>query len=250
MAQGLVQTSASIEPAAEIDGPGICGLHHPFKVRGLAEGTVLLSSAAILDCSMIPALDNWIKTAVEPAALARFGEPVVEIRTMGAYNCRGINNARGANLSEHAFGNAIDIGSFVLRSGRTLNIQRDWSSSDDQTRAFLREAHGGACNVFTTVLGPGSNSFHENHYHLDLARHGRSGRGSGSICKPVPERMLPAPPMAESPQAVEHQPDQLSDARSTPDAIESPLGILPAGAAALLDGSLPEDVTSTIRSRR
>ena len=248
MAQGFVQASASIEPVAEIDGPGICGLHHPFKVRGLAEGTVVLSSAAILDCSMIPALDSWIKTAVEPAAMARFGEPVVEIRTMGAYNCRGINNARGANLSEHAFGNAIDIGSFVLRSGRTLNIQRDWSSSDDQTRAFLREAHGGACNVFTTVLGPGSNSFHENHYHLDLARHGSSARGSRAICKPVPERLLPAPPMAESSPPLEPQPDQLSEAGQTPGVGGAPLAILPAGSAPSEEAA-PEDVTSTIRPR-
>jgi hypothetical protein len=31
-----------------------------------------------------------------------------------------------------------------------------------------------ACGYFTTVLGPGSNEAHKNHFHFDLALHGRS----------------------------------------------------------------------------
>ena len=33
---------------------------------------------------------------------------------------------------------------------------------------FLRLMHKGACGVFGTVLGPEANSFHRNHFHLDL----------------------------------------------------------------------------------
>lgn len=188
-----VRDTAWIRSSAAIDGPGICGLQHPFKVRGLADGTVTLNATATLDCSMIPALDAWIRDVLQPAALARFQEPVAAIKTMGAYNCRGINNESDGKLSEHAFGNAIDIGGFVLQSGRELDVMRGWKSDDPQERAFLHEAHAGACGYFTTVLGPGSNIFHYNHYHLDLAMHGNTARGPRRICKPVPEDAPPLP---------------------------------------------------------
>lgn len=224
LAQGLVREAAWIEASREIDGPGICGLHHPFKVRGLADGTVTLNAAATLDCSMIPALNEWIKAVVQPAALARFGEPVVELKTMGAYNCRGINNMSGAGLSEHAFGNAIDVAAFVLRSGRELSIMRGWKSPDDQERAFLHEAHGGACGMFTTVLGPGSNVFHYNHYHLDLAMHGSASRGLRHICKPLPDQILPEAPRHDNlpdPPAIEEELDMAQAPRPQP-AIDGP----------------------------
>ena len=147
---------------------------------------------------MIAALDTWIKEVVQPAAQARFGEPVVRINSMGSYSCRGINNMSGANLSEHAFGNAIDIGGFVLASGRELNVMRGFNGADEQERAFLHEAHAGACGHFTTVLGPGYNVFHYNHFHLDLAMHGSTSRGPRRYCKPVPQSSLPEAPKRDN----------------------------------------------------
>ena len=181
-----------------MDGPGICGLTHPFKVTALAEGSVALNSTQTLDCPMIAALDRWVREVVQPAANARFGEPVVRINSMGSYSCRGINNMSGANLSEHAFGNAIDIGGFVLASGRELNIMRGFNGADEQERAFLHEAHAGACSYFTTVLGPGYNIFHYNHFHVDLAMHGSTSRGPRRYCKPVPQTNLPEPPVKDN----------------------------------------------------
>lgn len=193
LAQGFPRASPAVTPFREIDGPGICGLRHPFKVRGLAGGSVALSSTETLDCDMIPALDAWVSDHVQPATLARFGEPVAEIRTMRAYNCRGINNEAGGTLSEHAFGNAIDIGGFVLRSGREINVMRQWRGGDAQEQAFLREAQAGACGLFTTTLAPGSNVFHYNHIHLDLAQHGWRGGQPRRLCKPALPASVPAP---------------------------------------------------------
>lgn len=193
LAKHLVEATPSIQPARAINGPGICGLNHPFKVYALADGTVRLNAASLLDCSMIPVLDEWIRTIVQPDALARFGEPVVQIDTMGTYSCRGINNQSGASLSEHAFANAIDVGGFVLASGRALNVMRGWKSQDVQESAFLHDAHAGACGAFTTVLGPGANIFHYNHLHLDLAMHGNTSRGPRRYCKPVPDEPVAAP---------------------------------------------------------
>ena len=150
---------------------------------------------------MIAELDQWLADIVQPAAQARFGVPVTQINSMGSYSCRGMNNQYGAQLSEHAFGNALDIGGFVLADGRTIAIVHDWTRGDEQTQAFLRDVHGGACDRFTTVLGPGSNVFHYNHIHVDLAMHGNSSSGPRRICKPVPQTTAPAPRRDDLPDA-------------------------------------------------
>lgn len=198
LARNVVQETSSLRASPEISGPGICGLVHPFKVTALADGAVTMNSTATLDCSMISALDTWIREVVQPAAQARFGEPVVRINSIGSYSCRGINNMSGASLSEHSFGNAIDIGGFVLASGRELNVMRGFNGADEQEQAFLHEAHAGACGYFTTVLGPGYNIFHYNHFHIDLAMHGSTSRGPRRYCKPVPQNALPEPPKRDN----------------------------------------------------
>ena len=43
---------------------------------------------------------------------------------------------------------------------------------------FLRRVHQGACEVFTTVLGPEANDIHRTHLHLDL-----QNRNSLNVCK-------------------------------------------------------------------
>jgi hypothetical protein len=41
----------------------------------------------------------------------------------------------------------------------------------------------GACRHFSTVLGPGADMFHYDHFHMDLARH--DARGTRRVCRPV-----------------------------------------------------------------
>jgi hypothetical protein len=190
----LVQPSAYIEPMSAIDGPGICGLYHPFKLSGLVGGTVSVEGPVTIDCSMIPALESWLSDVVQPRAQARFGENVVGLTAFGAYSCRSVDNIAGAQLSEHAFGNAIDVSGFKLADGRVISIVKEWKHADSQEAAFLREAHAGACQHFTTVLGPGADVYHYNHFHLDLAMHGSTNTGPRRYCKPVPSPdLLPAP---------------------------------------------------------
>jgi hypothetical protein len=212
LSRGLVQPSAFVTPAREIDGPGICGMTHPFKVSGLANGTVLVEGPVTIDCSMIPALEDWLAQVVQPAAQARFGQAIVGLTAFGAYSCRSVDNIAGAQLSEHSFGNAIDISGFKLADGRSIVIVQDWKRTETQESAFLHEVHAGACQHFTTVLGPGADVFHYNHFHLDLAMHGATNTGPRRYCKPTPAPgLMPAPP----------QPDGLPPA---PD-IEEPLDI-------------------------
>ncbi len=202
-AQRPFQLSAYIQPVREIDGPGICGLTRPLRVAALDDGAVGFSAAYTLDCPMVAALNAWLREAVQPAAEARFGQRVVEIVGMGAYSCRSMNGLAGARISEHAFGNALDIGGFRLADGREISIVRDWTRGDEQARAFLQDAHMGACAHFATVLGPGSNMFHYNHIHVDLAMHGNTSTGLRRICNPLlrpnPAPTLPPDGLPEAP---------------------------------------------------
>ena len=207
LSQKLVKVSAYVQPAREIDGPGMCGLKQPFKVTALANGSVSLKSAGTLGCPMIASLDKWVTEVVQPAAQARFGQPVVEISSAHTFGCRSVNFRAGARLSEHAFGNAVDMGVFRLADGRDVKIVRDWKGGDDQTKAFLRELHTGACDHFTTVLGPGSDAMHYNHFHFDLAMHGNTSRGLRRICRPQPQRQQLPPKLDNLPDPPELEPE-------------------------------------------
>ena len=193
-ARRQVTLSDTIVAAPEIDGPGICGMTRPLKVSALAEGSVAIDKTLTIDCPMVPALEAWLNTIVEPDAQARFGQRVATVNVFGAYSCRPIDNMAGARLSEHAFGNAVDVAGFTLADGRRIDFVHDWKSAGTQEAAFLHEAHAGACQYFTTVLGPGADVFHYNHIHLDLANHGSTDTGPRRICKPTPAPdLLPAP---------------------------------------------------------
>ena len=207
MARRTVRMSAYVQPARTIDGPGICGLNQPLKVSALKDGTVAISSSATLNCPMTEALEKWMLEVVQPAAWARFKQPVTRIDTMGSYGCRPMNNKAGAKLSEHSFGNALDIGGFQLADGRKITLVKGWTKGDEQEKGFLREAHVGACDHFTTVLGPGSNAFHYNHFHVDLAMHGNTSQGPRRYCRPILRELPPRPRLDDLPDPPMLEPD-------------------------------------------
>ena len=265
LASGKVTASAAVRSISAISGPGSCGADHPFKVGALAGGTVALNSDATLACPMLPALDQWIAETVQPIAQARFGQPVIMVQSMGSYGCRSINHQAGAALSEHAFANALDIGGFRLADGREINVQRGWRG-DPRESAFLHEVHAGACNAFTTVLGPGSDSFHYNHIHLDLAQHGNTSTGRRRVCKPVPQLQQPAAPAPRldtlpDPPSIEEELDIASAPGLGATSLQArapaylprprpPLSIQPdQGLGAPNDAPLEWDATSSIKPR-
>jgi Extensin-like protein C-terminus len=186
LAEKIVQPSAYVEPESAIEGHGACGMNHPFKVAAMSGGYVTVEPRATLACPLIGEVDRWLAEAVQPAAAAWFGEQVVEIKQLSAYSCRSVNNQPGGNISEHAFGNALDVGAFRLASGREITVEHGWKGAYEE-RGFLRQVHAAACERFSTVLGPGADVFHYNHFHLDLARR-TSGR---SVCRPEPQEVPP-----------------------------------------------------------
>ncbi len=143
-------------------------------------GPVVLKPTATLACPIVSMLDHWLADSVQPAARRWFGSPVVEIKQISAYSCRGMNGNSRAHISEHAFGNALDIAAFTLADGRRIVVKDGWKGLPEE-QGFLRDVQGGACQMFNTVLAPGSNVYHYDHIHVDLMR-----RASGRIiCQPA-----------------------------------------------------------------
>lgn len=173
-AAGVVRPSPVIQSRAALGGPSVCGAARPFEMSGALGGRITMKPPALLRCPMIPQVERWVSESVAPMARYYLGQPVVELAVAASYSCRPINHVSGGKLSEHGYANALDISAFVLADGRRISVKGDWYGSDTE-RAFLRAVHDGACRQFTTVLGPEADSHHRDHFHMDLARHGRDG---------------------------------------------------------------------------
>ena len=165
---------------AALGGPSVCGALHPYDMGGTISGRVRLVPAATLQCQMVPTVDRWVAEVVEPAARRYLGTELVELSVAASYSCRPMNGVSGSKLSEHGHANAIDISTFKFADGRAVSVKSGWHGSPAE-RDFLVAVHHGACGLFTTVLGPNANAFHADHFHLDLARHGKAG--TGQVCQ-------------------------------------------------------------------
>ena len=154
-----------------IDDGGVCRIDHPVSVSGFSGG-IALKPAATLNCPMAETLARWVRNDLAPAARLRYLSGVSSIHQLSSYSCRTMNNVRGAKMSEHSKGNAIDIGSITLKNGDEIDVQRPSLFSFRQ-RSMLNTVRAEACDYFTTVLGPGD-AYHGNHFHFDLMH--RRGR--------------------------------------------------------------------------
>lgn len=184
MATGRFANNPFVQPVARIYGSGACGIAQPLKVSALADGRVRVSGVATLGCPQAAALEDWLTESVLPASLDWFGSPLVAITQWNDYSCRTVDNIPGANLSEHAFGNALDVAAFKLADGREIAVKSAWYRGTRDEQGFLREVEATACTYFNTVLAPGSDSYHTDHFHLDLSH--RAGGATSKYCRPTP----------------------------------------------------------------
>lgn len=134
-----------------------CNVEEPVRVTSVDGLT--LSPPATITCQTATALKKWVKGAVKPT----FGRrQIVGLTVAASYSCRPRNNVRGAKISEHGSGHAIDISGFVLKNGKEVTVRQNYSGK-------IRKVHKAACGTFGTTLGPGSDGYHEDHLHLDTA---------------------------------------------------------------------------------
>ena len=168
------QKFAQAERVPDFHEANGCGVVNGYKIYTIND--VGLSPSALITCDMADAVSTWLSSAVQPAAMAAYGQRVVALKVVASYSCRARNNKYGAKLSEHGFGNALDIASFTLADGREISVVRDYyGNAADQK--FLHSIRAQACGLFSTVLGPGSDAEHHDHFHLDKMFL-RKGRGS------------------------------------------------------------------------
>ncbi len=155
-------------PAPAVAEGGGCGIAAPVRLEAvvLAGGRhVAVSPPALMRCDLAGQLADWLRDDVAPATAAE-GD-LVAVDDAAAYTCRNRNWKAGNRISEHARGNAIDLLAFRF-AGRVVGLKDTVAGS---LMATLRTT---ACARFATVLGPGSDAYHETDLHLDL-EHRRNG---------------------------------------------------------------------------
>jgi hypothetical protein len=183
----------------DIKGAGGCGGEDLVRLEAIVlpdKRRVSVKPAAILRCTMASALAEWIRSDIAPLA-ERLGSTISDLDNFDSFECRGRNRIVGAKLSEHGRANALDVRAFKFADGSLISL------TDRTVPRGLRESVlRSACTRFSTVLGPGSDGYHEDHIHLDLMER----RNNYRICQwdvwdPLPQKapLLPAERPEEAP---------------------------------------------------
>jgi hypothetical protein len=166
----LTEELATAPSIPTLDGPGECAVPDVVRLEAvvLPDGSrVAFTPPATLRCEMAETIVRWVREDVA-AAVQGLGAPLRSIDNYASYHCRGRNNIVGAPLSEHGKANALDIRSLRLANGKVVGL------TDPHVGRELRErVRRSACGRFSTVLGPGSDGYHENHIHVDLRERAR-----------------------------------------------------------------------------
>ncbi len=209
----LTEAIAIAPSIPDIHGAGGCGGEDLVRLEAVVladKRQVAVKPAAILRCAMASAIADWIRTDMTPIA-AGLGSVISVLDNFDSFECRGRNRIVGAPLSEHGRANALDVRALKLANGQSISL------TDRTVSRELRESvlHS-VCARFSTVLGPGSDWYHEDHIHLDLMER----RNNYKICQwnvwdPLPqvapllpaERPAEAPPREVAAQAEETKPE-------------------------------------------
>lgn len=191
-----IAIAPSIPPIHEANG---CGGDDLVKLEAvvLRSGQrVNLKPAATLRCEMARAVSDWIRDDAAPLAES-LGSALSGLDNFDSYECRGRNRVKGAKLSEHGKANALDVRGLDLANGTRLGLTDRALAREVREKVLLS-----VCARFTTVLGPGSDWYHEDHIHLDIAQR----RNNYKLCQwnvydPLPGTapLLPAERPGEAP---------------------------------------------------
>ena len=168
-----VDFSIPVTPASA----GSCSVSNLVKLRSVSTGgrRVRFPGEPVLSCPFAAVFVRWVTESADAVVAKQASSAISSVTTGPGFECRGRNGDGSAKLSEHAFGNAIDIVTIVTSDGQTINMA---DALDPSAKHFnsLRALRTTACGYFTTVLGPGANEAHKTHFHFDLGRHGNSDR--------------------------------------------------------------------------
>jgi len=167
----LKRLGGEFQDLPPIGDGGACGIDYPVKLAGLSGG-VDVKPAATVTCQMALAVARWTKEELRPSARLRYLSGVKTIHNASSYSCRRINGS--SSMSEHSKGNALDISRIELNNGKDISVRKPGFFSFRE-KGLLNNVRADACDYFSTVLGPGYNHDHRDHFHFDIAQR-RSGR--------------------------------------------------------------------------
>lgn len=194
----LTAELAVAEPVTPIAQPNSCDALDLVRLSAVNvdRRRVTLTPPVMLRCPMATALANWMRNDVA-SMTEMLGAPFKGFDNYDSFECRGRNRVVGARTSEHGRANALDIRAIMLDDGRRVEL-----TDPDVTKEFRETLRASACERFSTVLGPGSDGYHESHIHVDLAER----RNGYRLCQwdvrvtviPLPRPRPPeAPPREE-----------------------------------------------------
>jgi hypothetical protein len=206
----------------DIKGPGECGAEDVVRLEAVVladKRRVSVKPAAILRCAMASEIANWIR--IDMASLATsLGSVITDLDNLDSFECRGRNGIAGAKMSEHGRANALDVHDLKLANGQTISFT-DRTVSREVRESVLHSM----CARFTTVLGPGSDGYHEEHIHLDLMeRHNNYKICQWNVWDPLPQiaPLLPAErPEDAPPRELAAKSDAAGSDAAKPDAAKS-----------------------------
>jgi len=221
----LTEAIAIAPSIPDIHGAGGCGGEDLVRLEAVVlpdRRQVTVKPAAILRCAMASELADWIRTDIAPLAVAA-GSTISGLDNFDSFECRGRNRVVGAALSEHGRANALDVRALKLANGQSISL------TDRTVSRELREnvLHS-VCARFTTVLGPGSDGYHEDHIHLDLMqRHNNYKICQWNVWDPLPAiaPLLPAARPEDAPPreaAAKPDADKSEPVNTEPDTAEAP----------------------------
>jgi hypothetical protein len=186
--QVLASGHVNGEALPPIAGESGCGIEAPLRLEAivLSDGAkVALSPPTVMRASLAAAVADWVRDDLAPGVAK--GDRLAGIGGTGGYECRGRNRVFGAKLSEHAIGNALDLGALRTERGEVFLVASPGNT--DEQRSFFALMKRTACLRFATVLGPGADAAHAFHLHVDL----EARRNGMRLCEwNVPAEAAPA----------------------------------------------------------
>ncbi len=151
-----------------------CHVDNPVFVTALPNG-IEVAPGSLMRCSFAEGLSRWVAEVVIRQADDHFKSAPKKLLIGTSYQCR--DQRSGSKLSEHAFGNGVDIMGFEFDKRAPLLIGSHVEGSPEANFQFAVQKE--ACPIFSTVLGPGSDDAHGDHLHLDM----RERKGNYRICQ-------------------------------------------------------------------
>ena len=171
---------AEFTPMPGLVGPGECGAADVVRLAAVTlrdRVRVPLNPPAVLRCPMAEALAHFMRDDVAPAAAearlaAGVGGQLRFLRLPRPQPRR--RRARSRSMARAT--PSISAPSSSATAPSSNSPARSWR------RIFAIACALSACGRFSTVLGPGSDGYHESHIHLDIAERRGGYRCASGTC--------------------------------------------------------------------